>query len=206
MLDYISVDYPQFVRDGKVLDQGEYAEQLEFATQSLALLQQLPAQTGQAELVGKAQALRAAIATKTNGKAVAAAANALRWDIIRVWQLSVAPRQPPDLAAGARLYAADCAACHGVSGHGDGVLAAGLDPVPSNFHDAARMDARSIYGLYNTITLGVAGTPMRPFPELSETERWSLAFYVAGLRATPAQLQAGATAWQQGSSRTSATS
>jgi len=198
MLDYISVDYPQFVRDGKVLDQSEYAEQLEFATQSLALLQQLPAQTGQAELVGKAQALRAAIATKTDGKAVAAAANALRWDIIRVWQLSVAPRQAPDLAAGARLYAADCAACHGVSGHGDGVLAAGLDPVPSNFHDAARMDARSIYGLYNTITLGVAGTPMRPFPELSEAERWSLAFYVAGLRATPAQLQAGATAWQQG--------
>jgi high-affinity iron transporter len=198
MLDYISVDYPQFVRDGKVLDQGEYAEQLEFATQSLALLQQLPAQAEQAVLVDKAQALRSAIAAKAEGKAVTAAANALRWDIIRVWRLSVAPRQAPDLAAGARLYAADCAACHGASGHGDGVLAAGLDPVPSNFHDAARMDARSIYGLYNTITLGVAGTPMRPFPELSEAERWSLAFYVAGLRATPAQLQAGAEAWQQG--------
>src|SRR5690606_3090842 len=117
----------------------------------------------QAALVDKAQALRSAIAAKAEGRAVTAAANALRWDIIRVWKLSVAPRHAPDLAAGARLYAANCAACHGVSGHGDGVLAAGLDPVPSNFHDAARMDARSIYGLYNTITLGVAGTPMRPF-------------------------------------------
>lgn len=198
MLDYIGVDYPEFVRDGNVLDEGEYAEQLEFATQSLALLQQLPAQPEQAALVDKAQALRSAIAAKAEGRAVTAAANALRWDIIRVWKLSVAPRHAPDLAAGARLYAANCAACHGVSGHGDGVLAAGLDPVPSNFHDAARMDARSIYGLYNTITLGVAGTPMRPFPELSEAERWSLAFYVAGLRATPAQLQTGAAAWQQG--------
>ncbi|CAM5271015.1 FTR1 family protein [Rhodanobacter lindaniclasticus] len=198
MLDYISVDYPEFVRDGRVLDQGEYAEQLEFATQSLTLLQQLPAQAGQAALLDKAQALRAAIAAKAEGKTVTAAANALRWEIIRAYQLSVAPRQAPDLAVGARLYAADCAACHGASGHGDGALAAGLDPAPSNFHDAARMNARSIYGLYNTITLGVAGTPMRPFPELSEAERWSLAFFVAGLRSTPEQQQVGATAWQQG--------
>ena len=198
MLDYISVDYPQFVRQGKVVDEGEYAEQLEFATQSLALLQQLPARPEQPALLDKARALRGAIAAKADGSAVTAAANALRWDIIRAWQLSVAPRQAPDLAAGAELYAANCAACHGARGHGDGPLAAKLDPAPSNFHDAARMDARSVYGLYNTITLGVAGTPMRPFAELSEDQRWSLAFFVAGIRATPAQLQAGATAWQQG--------
>ncbi len=37
MLDYISVDYPNFVRDGQVLNQSEYAEQLEFAAQATAL-------------------------------------------------------------------------------------------------------------------------------------------------------------------------
>ncbi len=31
-LDYLAVDYPGAVKDGKVLDQGEYAEQVEFAT------------------------------------------------------------------------------------------------------------------------------------------------------------------------------
>ncbi|HEV3347780.1 MAG TPA: cystathionine gamma-synthase, partial [Methylomirabilota bacterium] len=30
-LDYLAVDYPGAVKDGKVLDQGEYAEQVEFA-------------------------------------------------------------------------------------------------------------------------------------------------------------------------------
>lgn len=198
MLDYISVDYPQFVRDGKVIDQGEFDEQLEFSTQSAVLLQQLPARPGQAALLEQANALRAAIEAKTDGAAVSAAATALRWGVIRAYQLTVAPRQAPDLATGAQLYAANCAVCHGVSGRGDGVLAANLDPVPSNFHDAARMDARSIYGLYNTITLGVAGTPMRAFGELSEPQRWALAFFVAGMRATPAQLQAGRTAWEQG--------
>lgn len=38
MLDYISGDYPNFVRDGQVLNQSEYAEQLEFAAQATALL------------------------------------------------------------------------------------------------------------------------------------------------------------------------
>lgn len=198
MLDYVSVDYPEFVRDGQVLDQDEFAEQLEFSTQSVALLQQLPAQPGQAALVDQAQALRSAIAAKADAAAVTAAANALRWEVIGTYRLSVAPRQAPDLAVGAHLYAAQCAACHGAGGRGDGALAAGLEPAPSNFHDAARMDVRSIYGLYNTITLGVAGTPMRAFAELSESERWALAFFVAGMRATPAQLQAGQAAWQQG--------
>ncbi|MGE0808969.1 MAG: hypothetical protein AB7L76_25785, partial [Burkholderiaceae bacterium] len=38
MLDYIAVDYPQFVRDGVVVDEQEYAEQREFAGQVSALL------------------------------------------------------------------------------------------------------------------------------------------------------------------------
>jgi high-affinity iron transporter len=198
MLDYVSVDYPEFVKDGEVLDQAEFEEQLEFATQSVTLLQQLPVRPEQVALVERARALQAAIAAKTGGTEVSAAANALRWEVIRAYQLSVAPRQAPDLAAGAHLYASQCASCHGVTGHGDGVLAAGLDPTPSDFHDAARMDARSVYGLYNTITLGVAGTPMRAFTELSEADRWALAFYVGGLRAAPAQLQAGQTAWESG--------
>ena len=201
MLDYVGVDYPQFVRDGKVLDADEFAEQLEFAAQSVVLLQQLPTQPGQAGLVARAQALHTAIAQKADAAKVTADAGALRRDVIATYRLSVAPRQAPDLALGSRVYAAQCASCHGAGGHGDGSLAAGLEPAPSNFHDAERMNARSIYGLYNTITLGVAGTPMRAFAELSEAERWALAFHVADARATPAQRQAGQTAWERGIGR-----
>ncbi|MGB7481600.1 MAG: cytochrome c/FTR1 family iron permease, partial [Burkholderiaceae bacterium] len=99
---------------------------------------------------------------------------------------------------GARLYDANCAACHGAAGRGDGPLAKGMEPAPSNFHDGERMAARSLYGLYNTITLGVGGTPMRPFSELSEADRWALAFFVGGLRQTPQTLEDGRQLWQQG--------
>ena len=50
---------------------------------------------------------------------------------------------------------------------------------------------RSLYGLYNTITLGVEGTPMRSFAELSEENRWAVAFYIGGLAAVEADLEAG---------------
>jgi hypothetical protein len=51
MLDYVSVDYPEFVQDGKVLDEAEYKEQLEFATQAAVLLAKLPAVPEQAALL-----------------------------------------------------------------------------------------------------------------------------------------------------------
>jgi len=43
MLDYVGVDYPEFVQDGKNLRAEEYEERREFATQAIALLEQLPA-------------------------------------------------------------------------------------------------------------------------------------------------------------------
>jgi high-affinity iron transporter len=43
MLDYIRVDYPEFVQDGKVVNVEEHAEQREFASQAVSLLGNLPA-------------------------------------------------------------------------------------------------------------------------------------------------------------------
>jgi high-affinity iron transporter len=60
---------------------------------------------------------------------------------------------------------------------------------------------RSLYGLYNTVTLGVAATGMRGYKELSDDERWMLTFYLATLRQTAASLQQAEAAWQQGQGR-----
>lgn len=111
--------------------------------------------------------------------------------MIRVYGLVVAPRQPPDLQRAASLFATQCSACHGAQGRGDGPAAKGMEPAPSDFHDQARMNVRSIYGLYNTITLGVGGTPMRAFAELSDADRWALAFFVSAMRAPPQALGRG---------------
>jgi len=201
LLDYVAVDYPATVKDGKVTDEAEYQEQLEFVTQSVALLGQLPAEPDRAALLDQARTLHSRIEGKAAGGEVARLADALRWEVIRVYRIAVTPKQAPDLRGAAHLFEAQCAACHGPRGRGDGPQAKGMDPAPANFHDDARMRARSAYGLYNTITLGVAGTPMRAFKELSDEDRWALALFVSSLRARPEQLGQGETLWKQGQGR-----
>ena len=198
MLDYVSVDYPEFVQDGKVLDEPEYEEQKEFATRSLALLQRMPDAKDKPALLDKARKLVAAIEVKAPGSEVSALARQVAADVVRIYSVAVAPRQAPDLARAATLFQQHCASCHGAQGRGDGLAAKGMDPPASNFHDEARMRQRSPYGLYNTITLGVGGTPMRAFAELADADRWALAFLAAGLRHSPATVGRGEQLWQQG--------
>ena len=71
-----------------------------------------------------------------------------------------------------------------------------MEPPPIDFHDLSRARQRSLYGLYNTITLGVAGTGMASFSHLSDDDRWALAFHVGSLFADDATLAAGAKAWE----------
>ncbi len=200
-LDYVSVDYPEFVKDGKILDEAEYQEQLEFSSQVLASLQSLHDVSAKQELLAKVQTLKAKITQKAAGKQVSSLANELRWDVIRAYDIAVVPKTAPDLSQAAAIYTANCADCHGVEGHGDGPLAQGLDPVPSNFNDQERMASRSVYGLYNTISLGVAETAMRGFAELSENDRWALAFYVASIGVFQSEGNEGKPLWEGGEAR-----
>jgi high-affinity iron transporter len=198
MLDYVAVDYPEFVQDGTVLDQTEYDEQVEFSQQVRALLEQLPTHADTSALLRQAEQLVALIQDKRPGSEVSALSQQLRWQIIRAYEVEVAPQHPPDLRPAAALYQAHCAACHGVQGHGDGPAGAQLDPAPGNFHDHQRMVQRSLYGLYSTITLGVEGTGMVSFRMLSEAERWALAFYISDLATGEADRTRGAALWQSG--------
>ena len=186
LLDYIAVDYSGAVSQGAVKSEDEYKEMVEFAGEVAAIVKRLPPAAGSAALRADSSKLSALIGAKADPAEVAAAARGLRDAIVRAFDVRVTPRTPPDAALGASLYAQHCAACHGAEGRGDGPLAKTLAPAPSNFHDAARMSQRSLFSLYNTITLGVKGTAMQPFAGLGEDERWALAAHVASI-GKPAQ-------------------
>jgi high-affinity iron transporter len=198
MLDYMAVDYPEFVQDGVVLDAEEYEEQVEFSEHVQSLLAQLPAHPEQPVLLQQAAQLVALIQAKGPGPEVAALATQLGAHIIRVYNVEVSPKRPPDLRTTASLYQSQCSACHGPQGQGDGPAGASLDPSPSNFHEHQRMDQRSLYSLYSTITLGVGGTGMSSFRMLGDEDRWALAFYVGDLTHAEAGLRRGAELWQSG--------
>lgn len=201
LLDYVAVDYAGAVENGKIKNPGEYAEMREFAGQLRALIGELPANTARAKLLSDAETLAQRINAQAPAPEVAGQAIALRWALIRVYDMQIAPKTAPDLKRGAGLYASQCAACHGTEGKGDGPAGKGLNPRPSNFHDAERLAKRSVYGLYNTITLGVEGTSMASYQKLGETERWALAFYVANFSAADETRIKGAVLWTAGQGR-----
>ena len=192
------MDYPGAVQSGKVLDQGEYDEQVEFATGVRTMIAGLPARPERAALEATAAGLLAAIRDKRPGEEVAAISADLRRRIIDLYEVRVTPRQVPDLAPAAADFTTHCAVCHGAAGHGDGPGAKGLTPPPADLTDAGRMGEHSLFGLYNTITLGIKGTAMTGFAPLSEAQRWALAFYVSTLATPPADRERGAALWQGG--------
>ncbi len=181
VLDYVAVDYSGAVEKGQIKDEGEYKEMLEFTQQVIEQVNALPAHAARAELANGAQRLAKLVTDKAEAGAVADLARQLRASIIDAYNIAVTPTRTPDLARGSMLYTQMCASCHGAQGRGDGPLAPGMEPAPANFHDRERMAQRDRFSLYNTITLGVAGTPMRAFPEVSEDDRWALAYHVAGM-------------------------
>lgn len=201
-LDYLGVDYPGAVQNGTVLDQGEYDEQIEFATGVRTMIAGLPARPERAALEATAAGLLGAIRDKRPGEEVAAISADLRRRIIDLYEVRVTPRQVPDLTQAAADFTTHCAVCHGATGRGDGPGAKGLTPPPADLTDAGRMGEHSLFGLYNTITLGIKGTAMTGFAPLSEAQRWALAFYVSTLATPPADRERGATLWKGGVGKT----
>jgi high-affinity iron transporter len=201
LLDYVAVEYPQFVKNGQVMNAGEYAEQVEFAGQIERAIRDLPAHPQRAAYAAQAAQLRTAIEAKADGTQVSAAAQKLQRAVIVAYNIEVAPRRAPDMRTAGATYAENCASCHGVGGDGKGPLSATLQPTPTDFTDTTRQSARSVYALFNTITLGVDGTAMRAFSGLTDEQRWQLAFYVSRFMSSDAQRARGAEAWEHGKAR-----
>ena len=184
LLDYISADYPPTVEAGKVVDDAEYREQLEFTQALQGLIAGMPAKPEKAALEQGVSALHAAISARQDGADVARQARQLGAQLAVAYEVSQAPIITPDPTRGAPLYAQNCSVCHGDSGAGDGPAGLGMSPAPANLRDAARTDHLSLYAIYNTLGQGVEGTDMPAFADqLDDRQRWDLATYIAGFSA-----------------------
>lgn len=105
--------------------------------------------------------------------------------------VAAAPAKPPArtpalLATGKAVYEgtkAGCAACHGVTGEGNGPVAFAVKPPPRNLVKEPFKNGDSVERIYDTVTNGLPNTRMVGYPNLSDDERWALAYYVREFRA-----------------------
>lgn len=195
LIDYVAAEYDSSVRGGQILDQGEYAEQVEFSTRVADMVREFPAHPQRGALSRQADELAAAVAARAPGTTIGRQADQLRRGIVVAYQVVVSPSRPPEPERARQLFAKRCASCHGAEGRGDGAAASGLSPRPTNFHDLERHGRRSVQGLYATLTRGVEGTSMAGFADIPEADRWNLAFLVARLPYTAESLARGAELW-----------
>jgi len=197
LIDYVGVDYSEAVSESIIINQGEYAEMVEFAAIIETSVASIEGSLVTSELQQQAQELIQLVKNKAPVADVRALTRSMRATIIRLFDLKIMPDQAPNLRRGQALYQETCAACHGAYGYGNGELGKDLDPQPTDFTKTARFKQRSLYALFNTITYGVEGTGMSDFSQLSLIDRWNLAAYVGGIGVDKEVAAEGKRAWQQ---------
>jgi high-affinity iron transporter len=196
LLDYLAVDYPGAVRDGRVVSASEYKEMSEFAGSVGERIGGLPQKPEKARLISGADALKAAIARKAAPEDVARLAHGLAAQLIAAYPVPLAPKSIPDAARGDALFAQNCATCHGAAGDGKGPMAAKLNPPPIAFADRERARQRSLFALYQVIDQGLEGTAMQSFSSLPDADKWALAFRIGRFAYPPALAEQGRKLWQ----------
>ncbi len=93
---------------------------------------------------------------------------------------------PASIASGQALYEANCLACHGTSGAGDGPLGLALNPRPADLRAHAVPGVHPDGQLYLWISDGLPGSSMPAFADtLSDEERWHLVNYLRFLAVPP---------------------
>jgi high-affinity iron transporter len=196
LLDYIAVDYREAVRDGRIVNDGEYKEMGEFTASVRERLAALPEKPVKAKLVADAASLQAAVARKAAPPEIERQARGLAAQLIGAYPVPLAPRRMPDLARGIALYAENCASCHGAGGDAKTPLAANMDPPPIAFIDRARARERSLFALYQVIDQGLEGTAMSSFGHLPEEDKWALAFAAGRFAYPDALAEQGRRLWE----------
>src|SRR5687768_916337 len=175
LLDYIAVDYPGAVQDGRIASQLEYDEMREFSAPVSQRLAALPERPQRAALIAGAAQLQQAIARRAPPPEIDRRARGLAGQLLAAYPVPLAPAAAPDPARGRALFAQHCTACHGADGAARVPAAATMDPPPIDFTDRARARERSLFALYQVIGQGLEGTAMQSFAHLSDEDRWSLA-------------------------------
>ena len=191
LTDYVGVDYAGAVENGAIINPGEYGEMQDFSSAIVEQVVELPPTDASRQLAIHAAELARLVEERADADAVKAVTAIMRQLFISGYDVTVTPRRVPDLKAASALFAQQCVSCHGMTGQGDGPLAASMEPPPTDFTERQRYQDRTVLGLYNTITHGLEGTAMQPYTGLDEAQRWALAFYVGQLATTQQEQAAG---------------
>lgn len=185
LLDYVPQDYSRAVANGKVINANEYSEMIDFAVESASLFDSITHKVNinnKNEIAQQLSSLLVSIRQKQSKEEIATNAQQIKIQILQLHLIDISPEQYPNIAEGRKIYMASCQSCHGTHGATDGPISKSYSPPPANFLNDSLMQLISPLQVFNTARLGVKGTGMRAFNELTDKQVWEVAFYIKSLR------------------------
>jgi high-affinity iron transporter len=183
LLQYIEEEYDEALEEGLEL---ELREQQKLA----AMLVPIASTTGPrgSAFLTRLASIRERIDRSADPVGVSRDCAELAHDIVAVAAIETSPTTPPNIARGRTIFQSVCATCH----NHEQLLArpdvAALVPEPPTFLASDLMNHLSPFRAFNFLSFGIPGTAMAPFESaLSESDRWSVAFYLQALRHPPCE-------------------
>ncbi len=180
---------------GRIISADEYQETIGFLGDAKSVAARLP---------GNAAAPRAlldSIVAAIEAKRPPSEVNALNQRFTQSLGAEATlelPKKPLSLAEGEALYKSNCASCHGATGLGDGPAGLALSPRPPAIGDGATMHDVTPAMMFRKISIGVSGTAMPAYSQLSAEQRWSVVMYLTSLHHTAEQAAEGEGLYVQG--------
>jgi mono/diheme cytochrome c family protein len=85
----------------------------------------------------------------------------------------------PDMVArGKKVFAQNCATCHGAEGRGDGAAGQALNPKPRNLVEGPWKKGGGYVGWFTVLQNGLPPSSMVSFKHLAKTDRWALVQFI----------------------------
>jgi len=187
MMNIVSKEYHEGIAGGKIINAAEYEECQVFLEQALDRFKRLPEPSeNQGEIVrleGAFTELSAKIKSKVDPGEVRSMVNGINAGLLKVFAIKISqtPVTPVSLENGRNIFESKCAVCHGITGKGDGPIAAQLNPAPAVLADPQLTgdDNTVAYDNFQVISVGIANTAMIGWADLlTEPELWDVTYYV----------------------------
>ncbi len=187
MMNITAKEYEEGVVDGKIAIAAEYEESQVFLEQAEDRFKRLPAPK---ENIGEIKSiatrftdLSQKIKDKVDISEVRQLINGINSGLLRTYDIKISqsPAEPVSLANGKTVFVNKCSFCHGMTGKGDGPLAAQFDPAPAVLADPQLTgdDNTVAYDNFQVINVGIANTGMIGWADvLSESELWDVTYYI----------------------------